>query len=661
MISKKLLISTLFGVIFFSTFGAFANSIDKIFPVPQKVVEGKGTFILERGRILLGPDVKLNLFNNVSELRDLAIEKSGASLSIVSALAEHEAAQISIIIDSKVSLRSQGYKLNISETGVQIVANNEAGAFYAIQTLIQVIRFSEKGKLPYVTIEDWPDFERRGIMVDVSRNKVPTMETLKRTIDRFAEWKINEVQLYIEHTFAYKNHKTVWEEFSPITAEQILELDKYCAERFIDLVPNQNSFGHMKRWLQHDEYVYLSERPGDASSDDWIINNNRSTLCATDNASVEFMNELLGEYLPNFSSKYANIGGDEPYELGTGKSAQACKEKGKPVVYLEYMKKMNNLVNQFGKKTQMWGDIVNKHPELIPMMPKDITCMIWGYRPEHPYNKQCPRFKKEGIPFYVCPGTNGWRSFIGKTDRGLANIINATTNGKKYGAYGVLMTDWGDLGHMQPFTVAFPPYIYGAAMSWSTEKNKDVNIEDILNTHVFLDESEALGKALMTLTNAYKAGGDQELLTPYFNMINRTLEPFEENYITRNYNMSNLQGVCKEIEKAMNILESAKPRSYDGEVAIKEMRTAAKLADFMCRVMIDRSRVKYSDIFNISFSKRKEYAKELEQIIKDFSKTWILRNRIGGLSDTNKFFEDIVKILNTKDTENCSVVPRLRL
>lgn len=647
-------------ILLFSSLLISANPIKHIFPVPQSVTELDGYYQLKSGRIIVDPSVKSELNDIVVSLKELFNDK-GVALSISSALAKNELPQVSIVIDSKVALKSQEYKLNITEKGVQIIANNAAGAFYAIQSLKQIVHFSEEGNLPKVSIQDWPDFERRGMMIDISRNKVPTMETLKRTIDRFAEWKINEVQLYIEHTFAYKNHSTVWKEFSPVTAEEILELDKYCADRFIDLVPNQNSLGHMKRWLQNDEYLYLSERPGDASSDDWIINNNRSTLCATDDVSVEFMDELLGEYLPNFSSEYANIGGDEPYELGTGKSAKACEEKGKPVVYLDYMKKMNKLVNQYGKKTQMWGDIVNKHPELIPMMPKDITCMIWGYRPEHPFNKQCPRFQQEGIPFYVCPGTNGWRSFIGKTDRGVANIVNATTNGKKYGAYGVLMTDWGDLGHMQPFTVAFPTYVYGAAMSWACEKNEDINIAEVLNTHVFKDESNEFGKALMTLTNAYKAGGDEDLLAPYFNLVNRTLEKFEDHYNTKNYDMSKLPGVREEIAKSVKILENANPTSYDGKAAIQEMKTAAKLTDFMCRVMIERSKVKDGNIFNIPFSTRKDFANEFEDIISEFSSTWVLRNREGGLNDTNKFFHDIVKILNTKNEKDCTTVPRLRL
>src|SRR6185369_4793545 len=98
-------------------------------------------------------------------------------------------------------------------------------------------------------------------MLDISRDKVPTMKTLYELVDLLASWKINQLQLYTEHTFAYRNHEDVWKKASPMTAEEIRDLDEYCAERFIDLVPNQNSFGHMERWFEHPEYLQLAEAP----------------------------------------------------------------------------------------------------------------------------------------------------------------------------------------------------------------------------------------------------------------------------------------------------------------------------------------------------------------------------------------------------------------
>ena len=96
-------------------------------------------------------------------------------------------------------------------------------------------------------------------MLDISRDKVPTMETLYALVDLLAGWKINQLQLYTEHTFAYRQHPEVWAEASPLTGQEILGLDAYCRKRFVELVPNQNSFGHMHRWLKHARYAPLAE------------------------------------------------------------------------------------------------------------------------------------------------------------------------------------------------------------------------------------------------------------------------------------------------------------------------------------------------------------------------------------------------------------------
>ena len=96
-------------------------------------------------------------------------------------------------------------------------------------------------------------------MFDVTRDRVPTLQTLFDLVDLLAGLKLNQLQLYTEHTFAYRGHEVVWQDASPITGEEVLTLDAYCRERYVELVPNQNSFGHMHRWLKHEEYVHLAE------------------------------------------------------------------------------------------------------------------------------------------------------------------------------------------------------------------------------------------------------------------------------------------------------------------------------------------------------------------------------------------------------------------
>src|SRR5947199_8427516 len=131
----------------------------------------------------------------------------------------------SVAIDS--SLPRQGYRLRISDGGVELTAADDAGAFYGKGTLHQ-LRREHGGELPLCEIDDSPDLPVRGVMLDVSRDKVPTMQTVEDLIDRLASWKVNQVQLYMEHTFAYTDHREVWADASPFTAEEIRRPADFC-------------------------------------------------------------------------------------------------------------------------------------------------------------------------------------------------------------------------------------------------------------------------------------------------------------------------------------------------------------------------------------------------------------------------------------------------
>jgi N-acetyl-beta-hexosaminidase len=204
---------------------------------------------------------------------------------------------------------AQGYTLEVAPDGaITIVGNDPAGLFYGKQTLKQIERQCEGAPLPVIRIADHPDFPVRGVMLDISRDKVPTMQTLFALVDQFAELKLNQLQLYTEHTFAYAGHETVWKDASPMTGDEIRQLDRYCQERFIELVPNQNSFGHLERWFKHPHYHHLAEQPagfvfpwGNRMPTGFSLN-------PTDPRSLQFVEGLFDQLLPNFSSRLFNVG-----------------------------------------------------------------------------------------------------------------------------------------------------------------------------------------------------------------------------------------------------------------------------------------------------------------------------------------------------------------
>ena len=367
----------------------------------------------------------------------------------------------------------ESYALRVDDRGIAIRAATPTGVFRAAPTLKQWIESrgveSESGlAIPAVEIEDRPDFPIRGAMLDVSRNRVPRMEYLERLIDRLAEWKINHLQLYVEHAYAYADHEEVWRDASPFTAEEIRELDEYCRERFIELAPNQNSFGHFHRWLVHDRYRPLAEVP-EGFQHPFSIDPEPFSLCATDPRVLELLAGLYDELLPQFTSRRFNVGLDETFDLGRGRSAEACAERGSPAVYLDFLRRVHRMVSDRGREMLFWGDIILEHPELIDRVPEDAVALCWGYEADHPFEDQCARLAASGREFWVCPGTSSWNSFGGRLRNAVSNLAAAASAGMEAGAQGYLVTDWGDHGHLQPPAIAELPLSIGAGFAWSVD------------------------------------------------------------------------------------------------------------------------------------------------------------------------------------------------
>lgn len=541
-------------------------------------------------------------------------------------------------------LKDQAYQLQIHSDSILLTGNNDAALFYGKQTLLQLLEYalSEKAALPKLEISDWPNFEKRGYMLDISRDKVPTMNSLYQLIDLLASFKINELQLYVEHTFAYKNHQEVWENASPLTADEIQQLDQYCALRFIDLVPNQNSFGHMENWLKHDTYLDLAECPTDCKTK-WG-KRERTSLNPLNPKSFELMQELYAEYLPNFSSKTFNIGGDETIELCEGKSKAECKKLGKGKVYLNYIKQLNAEVNKHGKKSQFWGDIILNHPELIKEIPQNMTALVWGYDDVYPFDKNLPKFKQAGLDFYVCPGTSTWRSEIGRNTNAFENLRQAALEGKRNGAKGYLNTNWGDYGHFQPLSVVYPTLLVGASYSWNYKENTTEKLPFLLSHYVFEDETGNFAKGILKLGDAYlKANIPNGNSSAFHLMLRRYKWTMKGQFQTKKMTINGLEAAKQEINDALSVLEQSTPKSWDKEVLFSETKQAAKLAIHGANLGIERLKVKDQSTKAISTANKEKLIAELKPLIEKHKKIWIIRNRPGGLADSASKLEELLE------------------
>jgi hypothetical protein len=430
-----------------------------------------------------------------------------------------------------------------------------------------------------------------------------------------------------------------------MTAEQIRALDRYCRARYIELVPNQASFGHMERWLKHDPYRSLAESPNGCQTD-WGFRQGLG-LCATDPASVRFLAELYDELLPNFSSRQFNVNCDETIDLGCDRTKEICAKIGKGKAYLGFVKEIHKLVTARGRTMMMWGDIVMKHPELIGDFPKNVTVLEWGYGADHPFDVNCPKYAAAGVPYYVCPGVSTWRTFAGMTSNTMANLYSAAVNGVKHGAIGYLNTDWGDYGHPQPQVVSYPGYVYGASVSWAVEANRSLDVPAVLDQYVYRDRAGIMGKLVCDLGDAYNVpavkGCNASVL---FYML---IKP-DDNFNRRHY-YADLRTLTKDgldktlvyIDRVMAPLGKADMDLPDAGLIKDELNCAANFLRHACRLGIARLEAPDKKIVNIPAARRAELAAELKQILVEYQRLWLLRNRPGGLADSVSVFAPLLK------------------
>jgi len=387
---------------------------------------------------------------------------------------------------------AEGYRLEVQKGGVTISASTDAGAYYGVQTLRELIRAQGK-KLACCRIDDAPDFARRGVYYDVARGKVPTVETLKALIERLAHWKINEFQIYIKNTFTWAAHPAIGKGFSPYSPEDILAVQAHCRLHHVRFVPSMATLSHNELTLQLPEYIHLAEKPGHAGWEGGTM------LCPTDPKAFRLTEDLYREFVPLFEAEDMNCCCDEPWELGQGRSKRTAERIGRGRVYLNYLLRLHRLCDKLGKRMNIWGDIVLKYPELIPEFPKDVVMLNWDYAAKGSLMPRTCEFTEAGLPTMVCPGTSGWQRHGTDLPNAMGNVTNFVRAGKRFKVEGVLNTDWGDFGHRNPLGVSFHGYAHGAARAWYNAGVDDATFTQIFAAQMFADRSGRLADAIRTL------------------------------------------------------------------------------------------------------------------------------------------------------------------
>ncbi len=542
-----------------------------------------------------------------------------------------KSADVRLIRDKRIS-GDEAYRLTIRPAGIEILSACDAGAYYAVQTLRELLTVHGK-TLPAMRIDDAPDFARRGVYHDCSRGKVPKVATIKQLIERLARWKVNELQLYVENVFTFASHPSIGRGYSPFTPTDILTIQAHCKAHHIRLVGSLSSFGHMEKILALPEYRHLGELPGHNGHPCG------TTLCPGDPGSIKLLRDMYADFLPLFEATDFNVCCDEPWELGKGRSRKQADKIGVGRVYLEFILKIHKLCQKHSKRMNMWGDIVLDHPEIIPEIPKDIVMLNWDYYPKARNMRRTHEFTDAGLSVFCCPGTNGWSSHGTRMEQAVSNVAKFARIAKRCGTEGLLNTNWGDYGHRNSLGVSLHSFAHGAACAWAATKVNHNLFTERFCRHTFGERSGKLSAALRTL------GAE-----PGYYLYHALVEPFD---LKKSVSLGGALGTPQ------RVIDSPKVKSADlrrrlaevknlripkiaglGEfeaIAMEEFDLARRMDALACRrILVGR------DLHagkKISAAVLRSLARDMQAMADDFARLWRARNRPSRLRNNLAAFK----------------------
>ncbi len=512
------------------------------------------------------------------------------------------------------------YRLDVRPDGVQAVGATPLGLFYALQTLGQFVRLAGRA-WPGVHIMDHPDYPERGLSYDVSRGRVPTPEMLQALADRLAACKMNHLQLYIEHTFAFEFDPDIGRGSSPLTPDELRDFDQYCRDRHIELTPSLASFGHMGRVLSLPAYRHLAEIEARKDWDDmtWHERMRGLTLDAANPEARALLERMYGELLPLFSSPRVNVTCDETYDLAKGKNQG--RDPGE--LYLEHLCWLCELCEKHGKQPMFWGDMVRKFPRMIDRIPKNAIALHWDYDADADYAATA-LFRDAGLATWVCPGTSSWNRMLNDYETATLNIQRFVGAANQYGASGVLNTDWGDEGHVNAPATSWHPILLGAALSWNAKAADVATIDRAVARLEFGDATGELVQRLRAIARAY----DMRRTWPAF------CKPLHETVAREDLSDQALTAWHRASAEAAAAFAAQLEQAPDHRVDLGEIEVACRMNVLLAERFILSRAVGDGGGVNPDLARRLgAFADQCAAVMPDYAAVWRLRHKPHRLEE----------------------------
>lgn len=443
--------------------------------------------------------------------------------------------------------KNDAYYLRLDKNEGIIYSETERGLFYGKKTLKQILE--NHFPVPCCEIVDWCDIEKRIMYYDL-RQTFPKYELLIEYIKQMADFKANALIIEYEDKFPFKKYPFLCHKEFVFSPEQLMEIKKTAEENFIEIIPLQQSFGHVEYVLKHEEFKVLKETPEDLGE-----------MCPCKKGSLELAKELLSEVMKKHEkSEYIHLGCDEVWSLG---KCDLCKTRGisNERLFIEYVNKLIDFVCEKGKKPIIWHDMLSKcSDEDLKLLDNRVTVMIWlysGRQIERNVANLTGRLRKFGI---TVAGGNSVRcndslctQNTPKIDARISNINQWVKAASEQKLSMLASTNWAT-----DFAMGAPYGIYETSLYplyYSCEKSWNIN-----------SDSNTFLRRFLSVFHGVKATETEEelecaLIQDYYILIPKIMDKVE-----KNKDIAKHIQVISEFENAQHFTNTANAYLYRYEM-----------------------------------------------------------------------------------------------
>ncbi|KAL5009145.1 hypothetical protein ScPMuIL_014726 [Solemya velum] len=532
------------------------ESLNLLWPQPQNIIQNEGSPFSPKDKLPVfvvgGPGKHMKNVMNQWKLRKPEFEAFDLDLTVDVFTTSSDLAFSHIMchVNRRLCPGHGMYKITITHKQLKIIANDCNALHFAIATIVQLFRlYCDDGAvhIPLLLIDDWPELHYRGIVLDISQGRLPTLETLMEMINSLSLLKVNQVYLFSRFK---KPDNPEWQ--LHYSRGDIMDLEEYSLLRGIQLLPLLEVSPKVQFEDVAEMYTVFHDFMSCFSSADFVSLGPRLSSFILDTTDD-------GDLNVNDANKLLPLTGDQTLQL--------C---GYPLHDLD--------------------------PQLLHHLPPHIALTEFGVQADYDFRKFCKPLSEQGVSFFVCPGTAGWNSLAGCPEAAINNVNRAVRCAIGQGALGIIVCNWSGKGHLTQQPFSWSGFLVGAGLGWNSECHLEFlfgNLGELLNRHVFQDTSSVTGHVIIELGRAEtyilrcsrnQAGNDCFKLpddqgSTLFQLL---LHPDE--VAIENLTQDCLQRSVRHVRKCQSELTSATLQCKQGEQIVSELSLTCDLLIFAARL-----------------------------------------------------------------------------